>query len=222
MHGACYTLQMDQKLSPGQVFSRLIVVRKLPQGWLCRCSCGKQVVTYQCNLRLGRVKSCGCLKIEIDKTARLTHGDSRRGRIAREYRIWAHARRRCIDKKENGYENYGGRGIKICDKWLNSYESFLSDMGRCPPKHTLERLDYDGDYCPENCVWATYKKQGNNRRDNIIVECRDGSTITLTQASEKLALPYHSLQRARKSIGLSPIEAVRYIWMKKYDTTCPV
>lgn len=120
-----------------------------------------------------------------------THGASR----TPEYRCWITVKSRCLNPKNNNFHNYGGRGIKMCERWLNSFEAFLADMGRKPTKlHSIERLDVDGDYAPGNCVWATSKEQGRNRRDlHEVVFC--GQRMSLAEAIERsgINLPYNTI-----------------------------
>lgn len=111
----------------------------------------------------GESRSCGCLKDEILKTASRTHGHS--SPVSPEYRAWNNMRNRCSNPKVNHYQDYGGRGIRVCARW-QIFENFLADMGRRPsPLYTLERMDNDGNYEPGNCKWATrYEQQHNKRR----------------------------------------------------------
>ena len=96
------------------------------------------------------------------------------------YKVWSHLRDRCNDPKTRNYKNYGGRGIKVCERW-NSFEAFLSDMGPRPAGHSIDRIDNNGNYEPSNCRWATMRDQNNNRRDNRMVEFR-GERMTLRRA----------------------------------------
>lgn len=132
--------------------------------WLCVCECGKESVVMGGDLRTGRSKSCGCWHKENLKELKTTHGMSN----SSEFRAWADMLNRCNKKNIKSYKNYGGRGIKVCDRWLDSFENFYADMGPKPTsKHSLDRIDNDGDYTPKNCRWTTMKEQINNRRNSV-------------------------------------------------------
>jgi len=149
-----------------QTFGRLTVISqsgsaKGGASWRCRCSCGNVVIVSASNLTTGNTKSCGCLGRENA----LTHGHAAHQRTTPEYRAWLNMKTRCYNSKNNQWENYGGRGISICERWLHSFVNFLNDIGRKPnPELTIDRINNDGDYEPGNVRWATLSQQRQNRR----------------------------------------------------------
>lgn len=154
----------------GQRFGRLLVTamseRRTPQGWaicVCLCDCGATKEVSAHNLVNGHVRSCCCLVRETRGDNNRTHGKSK----TRTYQSWARMKARCYNPNHDKYEYWGGRGITVCERWLNSFENFLADIGEKPIGLTLERTDNSGNYEPGNCRWATMKEQRANQRPYI-------------------------------------------------------
>jgi hypothetical protein len=152
-----------------QIFTRLTAIRVIGKNkagqyiWLCRCECGTEKPVTATSLIERDAKSCGCLRIEN----RFKHGHgTKKTRKGSEYSSWEHMRARCRNPKHKHYSYYGGRGIKVCERW-DSFINFLADMGSKPTKaHSLDRKDPNGNYEPSNCRWATRKEQALNQRRN--------------------------------------------------------
>lgn len=168
----------------GRIFGELKVVSR--QGtsrygqaqWLCQCSCGNQITVLGDNLRRGHTRSCGCLKFIVCRT----HGKARTSIFG----CWDAMIQRCINVSNKHYHNYGGRGITVCDRWLK-FENFYADMGDRPKGMSLERIDNNKGYSPENCKWATQKEQMRNTRQNRILKYR-GREQCLTAWAEELGI----------------------------------
>lgn len=143
-------------------------IHKSRQQFQCRCDCGTERTVDGYNLSYGSSVSCGCLKRQAWDARILKHGDCKPGQMAREYIAWCQMKTRCYNPKCQRYANYGGRGIYVCERWLNSYPAFLADMGRKPsPRHSLDRIDVHGHYEPSNCRWATDHEQRMNKQNSL-------------------------------------------------------
>lgn len=196
----------------GQVFGRLTVVHATDERtfsgsvkWLCRCVCGNEKVVSGAALKAGHSMSCGCLFKEVAAEKgrkKKTHGLS----ASKVYRSWTGMKRRCYTVSDKKYADYGGRGIRVCDRWIASFENFLADMGMPGHGQTLDRRDVDGDYTPDNCRWATQLEQQNNRRDNVIVDL-GGERLTMAQYARKHGLNEDKIQQ-RLARGWSMEKAV--------------
>jgi len=156
----------------------------------CVCKCGNTKYVEKYNLLKGKSKSCGCLKAELAKERMTTHGES----DTRLYYIYTSMKERCLNPNNQAYKDYGGRGIKIHNEWLNSFENFRDwslDNGYSD-NLTIDRIDVNGNYEPNNCRWITMKAQCNNRRSNITINL-NGETKTLTEICEEYQLDYKKI-----------------------------
>lgn len=185
----------------GNRYGRLLVIsfHKHPSKtsyWRCLCDCGKEHIASRTNLRNGDVRSCGCLKAYVQSQPR-THGFSG----TRVHRQWKSMRKRCRSSNSSDYRHYGGRGIKVCERW-EEFSNFLSDMGPPPDdKSTIERINNDGNYEPSNCRWATQSEQVLNTRRTVYVE-HNGQKVPLHSLLKNSPVSREGLKR-RLSIGWS-------------------
>lgn len=194
---------MHMELKIGQRFGRLTVIERAPDGndkskynavrYYCRCDCGSVVSVRKNGLISGNTKSCGCLSKEVHST--------QKGLISHPlYNIWRGMKKRCYSKTDHAYRNYGGRGITVCEEWKNSFLSFYEWALRSGYNQglSLDRVDNDKGYSPDNCRWATNTEQGNNRRTNHHLEY-NGETLTLAQWQAKTGIRQETIRRRLKN-----------------------
>ncbi len=172
----------------GKQFGDVVVTKRIPADisagrnraiFVCLCSCGKEFTTQGCNFRNGFPNSCGC-KNRVRK-----HGMER----TKLYAVWGSMKARCLKESHPAYEWYGARGVKLDEKWLD-FSGFLADMGESYSEGlTLERIDNNGNYCKDNCKWATRKEQARNRSSCLVVDFR-GERMNLSALAEKYSVPY--------------------------------
>ena len=199
---------MSFKDVTGQRFGRLTAIRftgkyTKPSNnaiWLFRCDCGNLVERRRVSVESTKTPSCGCYVREHARNLNLTHG----GRHDRLYLVWMDMRRRCRDPKDANYERYGGRGITVCDEWQD-YETFRkwaysTGYDKTAPGHqcTIDRIDTNGNYSPENCRWADAKTQCNNKRNNVLIEF-DGRVQTASQWADETGIDDKTITRRIKS-----------------------
>lgn len=164
----------------GRRFGKLVVLSCTQstgqRRWLCRCDCGGEQDARQYGLLTGRVIDCGCGEFSRRSKPR-SHGATMNGKKTPTYETWRGMKMRCDMPNNVAYHRYGGRGIKICDRWRD-YGNFLADMGERPEGMTLDRVDADGDYCPENCRWADKADQSRNRTTTRVFQTPEGPMTT--------------------------------------------
>lgn len=192
----------------GQKFGRLTAVSIVKRGgkciyWKCKCDCGKVVVLPALRFKYGNTRSCGCYRKEWMVNKFTKHGHAPASGASPEYGAWAGMKKRCTNPKTKFFRTYGGRGIKVCKKWINSFPNFLKDMGRKPSeKHSIERINNDGNYEPSNCRWAVDVEQCNNKRTNRFLKFR-GEIHTVAQWSRILNIKRSTLSSRLNTSGWS-------------------
>lgn len=181
-----------------QKFGRLTVIKRAENkgrytAWECLCECGNETIVLACHLKSNHTTSCGCFKKEQIVKSLQTHGQAK-GEHRRIYNIYYGIKKRCCKKREKSYKRYGGRGITICDEWRDSFEAFYewAVSHGYSDDLTIDRIDVNGDYCPENCRWVDIKKQCNNRRNNHLITY-NGKTQTVAQWAAEYGINYRKL-----------------------------
>lgn len=183
----------------GQRFGRLTVLEKSLERrgrsftWVCQCDCG--MITHPIRtsyLLSGKTRSCGCLRNDITKQRSVKHGLC----STRLYGVWSGMKRRCLNPNCEKYKSYGGRGIQVCDEWICNFQAFYTWAMASGYKEglTIDRIDVNGNYCPENCRWETAKEQANNRRSSLLVEI-NGETRTIAEWSHITGIGYETIWR---------------------------
>lgn len=196
----------NHKDHTGKRFGRLIAIKYViiepkKNKWICKCDCGNEILVSASRLIKGDTKSCGCYRKELMREKQTTHGQRR----TRLYYIYRSMIQRCADEKSGQYNNYGGRGIKICEEW-KKFECFYdwAHKNGYADNLKIDRIDNNIGYCPENCKWSTNLEQANNQRTNLMV----GDTgLTLTQYCRVNNVKYHTI-RTRISRGKSTFDLI--------------
>jgi hypothetical protein len=171
--------------------------------WVCRCTCGNESIVSRANLRTGSITSCGCTRYQKSAAKLTRHGMTE----STEYRIWGLMKARCYIPNNPGYADYGGRGVIVCDRWLESFENFLEDMGPRPPRHSIDRIDVNGNYEPGNCRWADHKTQARNKRSTRYVTAF-GRTKCLADWQDETGISGRLISERIGTLGWSPERAL--------------
>ncbi len=179
--------------------------------WHCRCDCGKKIIVSGSHLVNGHTKSCGCFRVAASGDRVRKHGMKH----TRLYRIWQGMKSRCTIESVPCFDSYGGRGITVCDEWSNSFEAFhdWAMSHGYSGNLTIDRIDVNGNYCPENCRWITQKEQCNNTRVNRTMTF-NGEAHTLKEWSEITGINYRTMY-SRYLRGKSPEEILRKVGVTK-------
>lgn len=200
----------------GQRFGLLIVIKRLPNigqyiQWLCLCNCGTTKIVRGSSLTGGHTKSCGCFQEEVRiKFGKLNYKHGYANKNSRMYLIWSAMKHRCNNKNNKKYKNYGARGITVCERWSNKkngFQNFLEDVGEIPKRLTLDRINNNGNYEPNNWRLATRKEQNRNTRSNIMIPF-EGKDICLKDYCKIKNLNYNTIARRINTLGWSIKRAV--------------
>lgn len=172
--------------------------------WLFKCDCGNSHEARSNAVRSGGTVSCGCVHLEKLRAQHRTHGQSK----TREYKIWKGMKKRCYNEAEKAFPSYGGRGICVCDRWLDSFPNFIDDMGRAPSNiHSIDRIDNNGNYEPGNCRWATPTVQACNTRKSARVQVA-GALVSMPQAAHDAGMDPRLVRSRMQKHGWSADDAL--------------
>ncbi|MCA1029268.1 hypothetical protein LCM23_24975 [Cytobacillus kochii] len=198
----------------GQKFGRLTAIKSCGSNklgkrtWLCKCECGSEKIIVSGDLSSGRTRSCGCLVSEFTAKRNYKHGKTN----SRLFRIWTNMKNRCHQPNNPDYENYGARGISVCEEWFNDFQSFYdwSINNGYVDTLSIDRIDGNKGYYPDNCRWATAKEQARNIRTNVITSI-NGKYLTLSEIAEKYKVNYDAVKtRYKKGIrGMNLIKGLK-------------
>lgn len=180
----------------GMIFGRLTVVEYLGGSrWRCMCECGNETVVLSGDLTGNKTRSCGCLHAEELRARLTTHG----GRKERLYHIWINMKSRCYNSNDKEYKNYGGRGVTICNEWKDDFRTFRewSKANGYREDLTIDRIDVNGNYTPDNCRWVTMVVQANNSRRNVFLT-HNGKTQTVAQWAREMGVNHRMLHKRLK------------------------
>lgn len=208
----------------GRQFGRLRVlsfshIEKRTARWLCLCSCGKETTLCGSYLIRGITRSCGCLVRETTKRISTKHGHAPRAKPSPEYICWAAMIRRCFNPNNKSFKDYGARGITVCKQWRGHFEAFLADMGAKPPGTSIHRIENDGNYEPDNCIWATRETHESNKRKPAprTIVIIDGAPYSIKQAAKAYGFSASGVRNRMRSFNETPKQAISA--MREYALT---
>lgn len=201
----------------GQKFGRLAVKERSENDkegkvqWLCLCDCGELTIVRRSNLRSGNVNSCGCLQKELASQRAIKNFTTHKHTNTSTYGTWKQMIQRCTNPKHIGYKYYGGRGIKVCKRWLK-FKNFLEDMGERPLNRSIDRINNNLGYCKENCRWATNYEQSTNKRNNLLFTYNGKTKLLIEWAKEyniNLCTLWYRIYKAKWTIEQALTTSVR-------------
>jgi len=175
------------------IIIKLIFIKNKHNYFKCKCDCGNEKIIRKDHIKSGKIKSCGCLRIELSKKRTLKHGHLSGYKMSRTYAAWRSAKKRCLDSKNINYKDYGGRGIKICKRWMK-FENFFKDVGEIPKGLTLDRINNNKGYSPSNFRLITQKEQCCNKRNNRLFTYNN-KTQCISKWAEEYNISYQKLYR---------------------------
>lgn len=212
----CYSSEQHTRNIIGQKFGRLTVTDRAERPteytnthayWMCQCECGNTLIARGSELRRGSIQSCGCLQIDTSTTHGMRHTPI--------YSEWCTIKQRCFNPNNGSYKDYGERGITMCDSWKNSFEAFYEDVSKLPnfrkDGYSINRIDNDGNYEPNNVEWSDNTTQANNKRNNHCIEF-NGKTQTIAQWADELGINKYTLYN----------RILTYHWSVERALTTPV